>query len=136
MTENIVIKNKPIFPKITISREDGDTLRFETYIRKLNTDGNYYLCYAMKRIYAMPGNFIPAQGILNFIAEIYIYQTIGFIVTGELHDSTGNPVNLSELDENQESESERLQKIMLSQIPHEHSKMQYPATTDESFKKE
>lgn len=99
---NIDVKEATV-EEFTITRKH---IRLFTRIRKLHTDGKWYLMNVIKE-----GVNMKYEDIFNqFIKEVYNYQILG-IVSTRVNDIFGNP--FCELDIDQRSEEERLKSFLI-----------------------
>ena len=96
------------FKSTFVTNEDNINKHFRLYtkIRKLHTDGKWYLMNIMKH-----GVDMKHEDMFNlFIKEVYNYQILG-IVSTDVTDSEGNPI--CELDLDQRSEKDRLESFLI-----------------------
>lgn len=81
-------------------------LKLSTKIRKLHTDGKWYLMNVVK--YAINMKYEDVYKL--FIKEVYIYQILG-IVNTDIVDSQG--VAICKLDTDQQSEEDRIKSLIM-----------------------
>jgi len=102
-----------IYPNIeilnaTVADKNGivNKTKLSTKIRKLHTDGKWYLINVVKY-----GTNMKYEDIFKlFIKEVYNYQMLG-IVNTDILDSQG--VVVCELDTDQQSEKDRIKSLIM-----------------------
>ncbi len=111
LTEEEIAKfpPKPIYPMVRVD-DNGYRVAFETYLRQKHTDGKWYVVH----FFDMWRNVEKIEDYLNrFHHWVYMFQIKGIITpNAKITDGVGGSKLIHPLDENQEDESERLNKIM------------------------